>query len=77
MRIKNLILNPHHIVKPIPKHILNPGKLIDESTEVYNDKGSRGTQVCHKRRDKTKKLRDSIAYYAIVYLNHKLTNFGR
>jgi len=51
-------------------------KLIDEDIEVYNDKGSRGTQVCHKRRDKTKKLRDSIAYYAIVYLNHKFTNFG-
>ena len=38
MRIDNLILDPHQIVKLVPKDILNR-RLIDENTEVCNRKG--------------------------------------
>ena len=76
MRVKNQVLNPHQIVKPVSKHILNLEKLIDETAEVYNDKGSRGARVYHKQTGKTEKLHDGITHHAIVYLNHTLTGFG-
>ena len=61
-----MILDPHQIVKLVPKDILNR-RLIDENTEVCNRKGACSAQVCHKRIGKTEKLRDSIAHHAILY----------